>query len=314
MKNNFILKGLMNSLKLLGQIFSRVIVIYFLIAVLSVYFFNFSNILDRNKAEELNEIMPTFGYLQDYNESQGPFNQAQLESYIKYYEKVDEYLPKQADVYSLLGFCYYYKKDFNKAIVYYKKAIEVNPHVFWFHYNLGVIYYKMGNYPNAIASLQAAIDRKPEHALMFVAYSRSFRRIVHGVKNFKSALEERLQESYAKCLALLVLSHYQTGHFDQAYNVAIYALQLTSQNKDFFYYYAGISAFKMKEYSKSAYFFKELLKNDPNNRDALLHLALSFKNLGADQVAEIAMKKALMTPDGKQKPILSDKDISLKIF
>ncbi len=305
-------------IRILGRmikfLFSRVGLFYIVIAVASMYLFNTLDILDRGKAEELNEIMPSFGYLNSFNEKQGAFNQEYLDSYIAYYEKVNEFLPNQADVYSMLGYCYYHANDLEKAISFYNRAIEVNPHVFWFSYNLGVIYYKQGNYAQAVKSLQAAMDRRPEHALAFVGYSRVYRRIAHGVKNYKNALEERVQVGYGDCLALLVLSNYQLGNYNQSFYVATYAPQVTKYYKNFFYYYAGMSTFKLKQFSKSAYFLKEFLKDDPYHRDALVHLAMSFKYLGVNKLAEISMQKAIMVGEGKNKPLLSGSDIFVKMF
>lgn len=292
---------------------SRVLILYVIVVILFSQLFNVGNILDRAKAEELNEIMPSFGYLDTYDERQGPFDPERLEEYIHYYTKVNEFLPNEADVLSLLGYCYYYKNDIPRSVSYYQKAIKKNDHIFWFYYNLGVIYYKQKDYDRAIDYLQKAIDKKPEHALMFAGYSRSFRRIAHGASNFKEALEARVKDGYARALALLVMANYQEGKYNQAYSVAVYAMQMTSQYRAFFLYYAGMSTFKEKDFKKSSYFLKEFIKINPNHREAMVHLALSFKEIGADALAEITMKRAMVI---KESPmvILEDKDIVLKIF
>ncbi len=300
-----------NSLRFL---ISRVLVLYVLIIGISLYVFNVQNILDSQRTEQLNEIMPSFGYLNAYEEKQGAFDKEKADAYIRYYEKVNEFLPNQADVYSALGFCYYYAGKKDKAIAFFKKAIEVNPHVFWFDYNLGVIYYKQAQYAKSAQYLKSAIEKKPELALAFAGYSRVYRRIAHRVANYKERLEHGITQGYDDAFALLTLSYYRQQDYAQAYAIAGYAYQISEERKDFFLYYAGMASFKMREFTKAAYFFKELLKIDADNRDALFHLALSLRELGANPLADLTMRKALMMGNVDQKPLFTETDIGLKIF
>jgi len=302
------------TLNVVSFLLRRLIILYILMGAVSFYIFNQVTILDRRRAEELNEIMPDFGYIHRYEETQGEFDAGRLDAYIKYYEKVNEYLPNSADVYSMLGFCYYHKKEVQKAIDAYTQAITINPHIFWFHYNLGIIYYKLGKYEEAVKYLKAAIDKKPEHALMFTGYSRVYRRITRQADNYKEVLESRVRWGYNKCFALLVLSHYQLKQYPQTYGVASYALRATTEYKDFFYYYAGVATFKTKEYSKSVYFLRESVKLNPSNRDALFHLSLGLRNLGAEEMAAIMLKRILSMRNEEERPLLKGENIFIEIF
>jgi tetratricopeptide (TPR) repeat protein len=306
-----IVKGIGHSLAFL---LTRGAFLYFLLFVLAFRLFNVQGILERRQTEVLNEIMPSFGYISQYAEKEGPFDPARLEAYLRYYHKVDEYLPNSADVLATLGFLYHYQGQEDKAIDYYEKAVEINPHIFWFYHNIGVIYYKQGKYARAIPYLQKAINKKPELALAFAGYSRVYRRISHNVANYKDMLQQRIESGYADSFALMVLAYIQTGDFAQALPVAVYGYQNAPRYKKFFLYHAGFAAFKIQEYKKAVYFFKEFLKIDPNYRDALFHLAVSLKKLGADPLAQMTMQKALMLGEDTQTPLLQEQDIMLRLF
>src|SRR3989338_11272789 len=88
-----------------------------------------------------------------------------LDSYIYFYEKYVEYVPGNADAYTFLGLCQYYRQDKEAAVHSFNMAVKSNQDFFWPYYNLGIIAFREKNYTMAREVMQYAVGKKPDAAL-----------------------------------------------------------------------------------------------------------------------------------------------------
>jgi len=135
-------------------------------------FFDIKKELPKTRLAILNNSKPySFEYLINVNNINKK-DMNKLKRYIKYYEKIIEFIPKQAEAYGLAGFCYFQLGQDNKAMSFYKKAIDINPNFFWYHYNLGVIYLKNNKYNDGLKLFEKALKLNPQNTLSFILRSK----------------------------------------------------------------------------------------------------------------------------------------------
>jgi len=294
--------------------------VYLLIFLLSNVLFDYSKILGKTRAAVLSRLMPTnFDYLVSMMSSPRELTKieprallsdvkdwiwgevgikslnekdVQLKNYLQYYETVSKYMPQRADVFGLLGFCYYQKGQPRKAIDAYKKDVELNPHFFWSQYNLGLIYYKEGQYRNAIRSFEKALQTRADRTLKYLSYSKLYQDIVRKEAMSIQGLKEKLKEGYLNSHTLIILSHYHLENYSDLVQLANLAMTLNLDFQDKFYYYAGRAAYAIHDYHRSIFFLKECIDRNPNHADAYLYLGLSLKEVGRMDFAVKNFKKA----------------------
>lgn len=310
-------KILISIFQLFKCIFSKNIVIYAIIALIVFKFIDFSSLLDKQRAESLNELMPTYGALIDFNDNKiEKWDQNELDTYLKYYSKVDEFAPDISEIQFLLGYFNYYNGDKKNALKFFDKAISLNDKIFWYHFNRAIILYDQEKYDKSIASLNKALGTLPEHALLLITTSKIFRGIMigSGSQNFEKALKFNLQQGYAKTYALLIFNYLKEKKYDDILKVASYAASSSNQYLDFFYYYAGFAAYNRGMIKEAIFFFNKSISVNQNNPDSYYFLGLCFKMIKQDTLAEEMIKKAYYLNENKQNTVLKVEDIKLKIF
>jgi len=248
----------------------------------------------------LGHIMPrSFDDFAQRIQGNREFDENKLQEYVKYYLKIVELFPQKADAYGLLGFCYYHLNHPQEAIEAYRQAIEINPHFFWFHYNLGLIHFKGGHYPEAIETMKNALTKSEKVALVFIRFSK---RIYHPIltkrtDDLQSFLRQTFKDAYHHCYRILVLSHYKLQKYQEGAQIAHYAISqdIKEEDKEFFYFYLGLSAYQLKKYKDAVYFFTETINRNANKSEAFYYLGMSVKNLGDEQkaISYLSMSKHL---------------------
>lgn len=166
----------------------------------------------RARTKTLNQLMPSFDYLAEFEKGRRGLNEKRLHQYARYYKKVVEYLPGRAGAYSMLGFCYYHLGENEKAILSYKKAIALNPHFFWSQYNLAVIFFKSGRYEKSLKAVQEAVAIRPGPTLLFIRSSKIYQDIFRESGYSTELLQEKLKAGYRDGRLLLGLSRYYLGN------------------------------------------------------------------------------------------------------
>lgn len=100
------------------------------------------------------------------------------------YEAILKIEPKHDQVLHLLGFLYYQRKNYRRALTLIDKAIEINPKIYFFYYDRAKILQDVKKYNAAIASYDKAISLKPNYAEAYLNRGN----ILQSLNNLKSAV------------------------------------------------------------------------------------------------------------------------------
>ncbi len=246
------------------------------------------------------------------------FDPEQLSRYIAYYQSVVKLLPQKADAHGMLGFCLYQAGHDERAIAAYHKAIGINRHFFWFHYNLGSIYYKNGRYEEAARSFKTALEKSFDAAMMFIQLSRKIYHplIVNRSDYSGDFLKEKYQTDSRHSYAFLIRAYYALEKFDEVIKIAHYADSLSdgAPDKEFLYYYMGVSFFQKKENEKAIFFLQKALERNPKNADAFGSLGMAAKALGKEDIAVKYLGTARYLRDQNQHVPVQDPEVRLASF
>lgn len=268
----------------------------------------------KTKMGSLNSLIPnSFDYLVNLS-AQEEVDANKVREYVRYYNQVVDFIPKQAGAYGILGFCYYYLGEYEKAFYAYQKAIALNPAFFWFHYNLGLIYFNTGQYAEAVKAFQKATQTRADFTLMTMSSSKVYIQLRLLVEGFEDAALPNLQQAYQNSFKLLILSYYQLNDFPSVIATATYAIDNKLDEQGVFSYYAGLAAYKMRRYKEAVFSFQECLKKNPRNKDALYSLGLTLKALGKIAQSQSILQQAKMLEQESSENMLSKDDVKLHIF
>ncbi len=271
----------------------RVVILYVVMFLIAYAVFDKKKVKAQNKVKELNEFYVNPDYLAYVFKNQKNFDKEELKKQVKYYEKINQYMPSRSAAYGLLGFCHYHLGNYDKAIDYYNKAIYLNPDFFWFWYNLGVVYFKNDQYQEAAVSLGKAVTSDVGKTSQFVQESKVYRPILSAQRiTDREQLKNQLKEGYRDCYKMLILSQLQLKNYAEVVRIAEYATSSGFSEEDFFYYYLGITAFKLKQFKKAVFYFQECLNKNSHHAEAYYHLGLSLKALGHEKQSVIFLERA----------------------
>ncbi len=263
----------------------RLALMYVLIYFLLGHVIDYTKVQDKNMLKALNDLKPDLSYFVKYEENQGPFNKAELQRNITYYKKITEFFPQNPTAHGMLGFAYYHADDQNKAIEYFQKATELHPQFFWFYYNLGVINFKDGRYADAIEPLNKALTTNLTHTLTLLSTSEIYRRLFVGLSGLGKTMSTHLGTGTQNCYKLLVLSNLHLKNYKELLNITNYAIYLKIDELDFFYYFAGLAAYELKQYGQAIFYFDKALKENPEYSDTYYYLSLSLKAMNQETAA-----------------------------
>ena len=248
--------------------------------------------------QRLNFLPESRHYPRDFSLRQRPYEKAQFLFSLQYYRTVlalaDNIKQKQkkddpalrGQTQALMGFCFYYLGDTPKAIATYQKSLKTFPASFENHLNLGRIYFQKKNYP-------AAIDELKHAEINYLALAKSLTPVQSGNANLYRDIAIQAFPEYIKIRKLLVLSHFYLAQSREMLSVATRSVleQVEPQNS-FFYYYAGIAAFQIKDYSLAVPFLKQAIEKDPHFLPAYEFLSLCVDALGQKEAAQNISRQA----------------------
>ena len=294
-------------------------------------FFLFNAIVDKNKIHLriLNNLLSTIDYLVEFSSGEEPFDRETFLGYVDYYKQILKYMPRRADALGLLGYCYYYLGEKSRAIDFFQEAIDQEPGFFWFHYNLGLIYFQDGLYEKAQDSFKRALSCDPEKTLKFVYSSRILQyigptdKVDFPVNNgyHKRSRQEIYQElgtglekAYQRARQLLILSFNETQNFSEMLQAAQIGLENHKGDPLFFYFYAGLGAYQLKNYPVALGFFNHCIEKDPRSQ-AFHYLGLTLLAMHQDQLARPILQSYENHKEMyAQKENLSPKELLLRVF
>lgn len=188
---------------------NRVILLYLFALVFFQATIDHPRTLNAAKITVLNRLLPSFAHLTGIMDGREVPDKKNLRGCVQYYEKVIQYMPRLAEAYGLLGFCYFHASEKQKSLEAYRKAASLNPHFFWLHYNLGLMYYKEDRYAEAVESFQMALSTHPEVNIKIINASMIYKQILLGSGHNDYDIKTHLIKGYATARLLLVLSYAQ---------------------------------------------------------------------------------------------------------
>jgi tetratricopeptide (TPR) repeat protein len=285
---------------------------YLLVFLLLIRLVNFAGV----KLSRLDYLTPSFRELINISQTLTPRDKEKLGPYIRYYEKVLEYSPRIAEASILLGSCYYYAGDKEKAVLFYEEAVQKAPRFFWPTYNLGVIYFKDGLFEKAVESFLSALSVQPDVSRKLIDDSFVYKQFFTAAGISDAAVTQGLKESRKNACKLLVLSLLRLKRFQLAHDMALYAASTFKDSKDFFYYYTGLAEYEMKQYSQALPFFQACFNINPQRITALYYQGLCYQNLGIEKTAaELLTRVAAMKGKNVNDPTPTDgQGIEVRFF
>jgi len=101
-----------------------------------------------------------------------------------------------------LGWCYYYSRQYDKAIEQFRAVVEMDPHFALAHRTMGMAYQQKGMYPEAIEHFKSAVDLSHGGAsavsALAAAYGSAGR--VAEAKQERAKLEGQARDHYVPAL------------------------------------------------------------------------------------------------------------------
>ncbi|MFA6214951.1 MAG: tetratricopeptide repeat protein [Patescibacteria group bacterium] len=177
--------------------------------------------------------------------------------------------PDYGRVYNNLGFSYYLKKDYQKALANFLQAEKLEPNLPLIYHNLGNTYDELGQSQEAIGSYLEAIKIDKENT--FYNYAETYNNL--GTVYQKIGEYQKAEESYQKAITA-----------DESYFRADSNL--------------GFISLLAKDYSQAKEFFEKALAINSNFAPAWHGLAVTDFNLGQTQEAVDSYLKSIeLGPD-----------------
>lgn len=110
-------------------------------------------------------------YIWKINIQHAPVDKNLIRYYADYYENFLQVFPQSADAHGMLGFCYHYLGNDQKAKESFKRAILGDPDYFWYYYDLAILNINDHDYPASLELLLHAIQLKPQTYIQVLAAS-----------------------------------------------------------------------------------------------------------------------------------------------
>jgi transcriptional regulator with PAS, ATPase and Fis domain len=191
-----------------------------------------------------------------------------------------------------IGHGLFHQQEFIKAFDYYQQALSLNPNLLDVYFNLGLIFVQQGRVNNATFSFMEVIDRvyplNVNHYYLGLFYDQN--RFIQQCRFYLGILFKELGEieksvhQYELILAMnpksiLALENLGDGlvllgRYTQAIHAYKRALKLATETKDRLNLLndIGIAYFKSEKIEEAISHFKMVLKEEPDNINAIYNL------------------------------------------
>lgn len=219
--------------------------VLYLIAGVILFFFVDSSVARLNR---LNHLKQVEHQIKSFEQGLAPLNTEELRWAVRYYRELLRFFPPSDLIYGNLGFCYYYLKDYAKALEAYQKAVSLEPHVYFYYWDMGVISFQVGDMKTALSFFETSLKLMPATV---VYYER---------------LTERLPEK----------NKYMVSLVEYLKNRAV-------ADEERVYYYGGLANFLLGDYQQAVVYFSKAIVLDPNDISAYYYRGLSLEKLGHEQ-------------------------------
>ena len=210
------------------------------------------------------------------------------EDYKTAVEKLTEALsisPNDVMIYTKLAGVYSEMGEYDKALDAYNKVAELKPDDGYIYISMGNIYENQGKYKEALSAYNRVMVMCPEYLYNYLNIAN----VQYQLSDYKSAIENynKFLSTYSQhreARENLASSYLSDGNYQSAVNeyANIYTKN-PSAFKDYSKY--GLALFETKNYEKAAEFLEKAVDADPDNFSAHINLALSYQELGKNNLA-----------------------------
>lgn len=263
----------------------RMFVFYLIAILLIMSTFDYPATMNQVRLSVLNRLMPDFIHVAKFIEHHDRLDKSSLKDSVVCFREVVRYFPSFFEAWGILGFSYYYLGKTKQAIYAYERALEANPNNLWFYHDLGMIYFKNGEHEKAADYFKKALMVNADITLASILSSRVYIPIFQLMDGSDTIVADNIKKGYQHCYQMMVLLEYRSNRFEEALRGAQYAIKTNTEPKDFFYYFAGLAAYQLKDYKMSLYFLQESIKINPKNPESFHQLAILWRTLGKEELA-----------------------------
>lgn len=253
-------------------------------------------------------------YLIQSVEGKTDFDPEELKKITQYYETSAQYLDQEADVFGVLGVCYFYLNDRAKSIETLNKAIEINPNFFWYHYDLAAIYYNQKNYSQALISFENAVKIQPAQTLQAIGDSKKiYWPLFGGLANINK-LRTRLVEGYWQSYKIMTYICLDQKKYSEAIGYATYAINAKLDQNGEFYFLAGMAYYKLNQFDNAIIVLNKANQKNPQFADGFYYLGLCLKNIGQKQAGENMITQSNQMKENVPQTAIIDSIVFPQVF
>lgn len=239
---------------------------------------------------------------------------ASLRMLKRYYEGLLKDSPQSGIVRGNLGFCYFYLKEYKKALEEYQKAVVLEPEFIPLQWDLGFVFFKGGDFGRAIKIWENYLLSQEQMLQNFESFETQAKEsnkkeflilIYQAKKDFR----DREKETYIK----LSESYRMIKDFPRAKAVALSGLRNYPRDR-WLVHQVGIASFAMGHIPEAADYFRQAIDLDPQDIDSLYYYALCMKaaNNRLEEIKSLNRIKQLQAK-GVQPPAEIKDDIRLRL-
>ena len=298
---------------MLRWVFSRVVVIYFIIFVFALSCVDLKTFKMRIKVRRLNQAVPNFADM--INFSEGKAEKVYWAPYRRFFQLILSYIPSDIIARELLGYVDFYSAQENQAIDLFKSSTTINGQLLlWSNYNLGVLYYKKGMWPQAEGYLLKAISSNSQLDLLMMRNAIVYKQILVN-SAFTYDLQDTINEAKGGAYILLLSSLYHEGAYDRMVQVADFGLknQHLFPRVDF-YYYAGLGYYEKGRLHEAFLFFQKSLEFNKDNPDVYFYIADICRSAGRPEQARDFLKVSYLLHQKNDPRFPYERGVSLRFF
>lgn len=295
-------KKIIPALALPRQVFFRGWVLYLLVGTVLFLWADRTRSWNHSVNCALSRYIPSYEYLDGFNQDRSRIDIRQLEEFERYFRKVGQFMPSLAEAQAMLGFCCFYEGKFARSAEAYKKAVSIYPDVFNFQYNLGLLALKNSNPRDALKFFKNSVAINPVDNAKYLITAQIYRPLLPKslpARDKAGVLEDYTRDVYGRAYRHILALSEELKDFKAMEIYARRGLEKGYLQRGLGQYYAGRAACEFKEYAMGAALLEQAVKRNFNFAQTYNALGLCLKDMGRPEHRAFLEASANMNAQGK---------------
>ncbi|HMP82363.1 MAG TPA: tetratricopeptide repeat protein [Verrucomicrobiota bacterium] len=220
-------------------------------------------------------------------------SEGKLDQGIYHFQRALELKPDDAEFLANLSGAFFFKRDFEKALIHARAAVAANAGYAEAHANLGNALAAVGRLDEAIAEYRRAMELKPRNAAFHKGLGTVFvggGRIEEAMEQFQLALEMDPDDAAAHDSAGSLLA--MQGKFEEALDHFAASVRIQPDRAQVRFNYGNALALR-GDFPAAVQQYEAALKLSPNHAPAHKNLGLAFIRMGRLPEAQRHLAEAL---------------------